>query len=502
MDMKTIDLWLPTWITLAPLLGIGLLLLIPKQQVIVHRVIGVLATLPSLGLAIYMYTQFDAGSTGWQWLKSVYWFHIPIGAEQSWSFYYHMGVDGLSMPLVLLTCIISTLAAIASMYIQEKVKGYYLLLLLLEINMLGVFLTTNLLLFFIFFELTLVIAYFLIGIWGYIKKERAANYFLIYNGIGSGFLLFAIIGLLVTCHTLEFPLIQEQIALHEAESSRLLWMIFIALLLAFAVKLPIFPFHTWMLKVHVEANPAIVMIHSGVLLKMGAYGLLRFGIGWFPDYMEVAAFVFAVMGLINLFYGAVLALVQKELKRVLAYSSISHMGILLLGIASLHVIGLQGALFQAISHGFISALLFFLVATLYDRAKTTELSELAGLARSMPVFSGIFLLAGFALLGLPGLSGFISEFFALLGLFQARPILAAISTIGFVLAACYTLRAVLKVTFGKTKQRLVDVSDLRYIELVPMMILVLLIVSIGIYPAWLSIPMETTLQTIVMKIGG
>ncbi len=500
--MKIMDEWLPTWILLAPLIGIILLLLTPKQKSMIHRVIGILATLPSLCLAIWMYLQFDQALDEWQWIKSVHWFQIPIGFDHAWEFTYHMGVDGLSMPLVLLTGIISTLAAIASLYIKENTKRFYILFLLLETSMLGVFLSANLLLFFIFFEVTLVTVYFLIGQWGYFRRERAANHFLIYNGIGSGFLLFAMIGILVTCETLEIPMLDERISALMAGDPAIFWLIFLAFLLAFAIKLPIFPFHSWMLRVHVEANPAIVMIHSGILLKMGAYGLLRFGVEWFPTFMKEAAFVLAIFGLINLFYGAILALVQKELKRMLAYSSISHMGIFLLGLAALNQIGLQGALFQAISHGLISALFFFLVGSLYERTKTTELQELSGIAKITPIFSGIFLVAGLALLGLPGLSGFISEFFSLLGLFQQLPILAAIGAIGLVFAVSYALRAVLKIIWGPTHERWQQLSDLRPFEWIPMMVIVFLIIAIGIYPDLLGKPMETTLQTIALRIGG
>ena len=310
------------------------------------------------------------------------------------------------------------------------------------------------------------------------------------------------IGILVTCETLEIPMLDERISALMAGDPAIFWLIFLAFLLAFAIKLPIFPFHSWMLRVHVEANPAIVMIHSGILLKMGAYGLLRFGVEWFPTFMKEAAFVLAIFGLINLFYGAILALVQKELKRMLAYSSISHMGIFLLGLAALNQIGLQGALFQAISHGLISALFFFLVGSLYERTKTTELQELSGIAKITPIFSGIFLVAGLALLGLPGLSGFISEFFSLLGLFQQLPILAAIGAIGLVFAVSYALRAVLKIIWGPTHERWQQLSDLRPFEWIPMMVIVFLIIAIGIYPDLLGKPMETTLQTIALRIGG
>lgn len=500
--MKILDQWLPTWIILAPLIGIILLLFIPKQKSTIHRIIGIFATLPSLGLAIYVYLHFDRTVGEWQWTQLMEWFQIPIGFSTTWKLNYHMGIDGISMPLVVLTCIISTLAAFASIHIKEKTKAFYMLFLLLEASMLGVFLSANLLLFFVFFEVTLITVYFLIGLWGYFQRERAANYFLIYNGIGSGFLLFAMIGILIACQTLDYPLVQERIPVLIAENSQIFWMMFLAFLLAFAVKLPIFPFHSWMLRVHVEANPAIVMIHAGILLKMGAYGLLRFGVNWFPEFMKESALVLAILGLINLFYGAILAFVQKELKRVLAYSSISHMGIFLLGLASLNQIGLQGALFQAISHGLISALLFFLVGSLYERTKTTELHELEGIAKIAPIFSGIFLVAGFALLGLPGLSGFISEFFSFLGLFNQLPILAAIGVVGLVLAVSYTLRALLKIIWGPTQERIASFSDLRQVEWIPMMAVVILIIAIGIYPDLLGKPMEMTLQTIALRIGG
>lgn len=500
--MKVFDLWLPTWIILAPLLGVLILLWVPKKYTLAHRVIGILATVPSLCFAIRLYLNFDLKEQGWQWLKSIFWFEIPVGIDRAWSVYYQQGVDGLSLPLVLLTCVISTLAAMASIYIKKKTKGYYLLFLLLETSILGVFLSTNLFLFFIFFELTLIFTYFLIGIWGYIRRERAANYFLIYNGLGSGFLLLAVVGVFVICGTLEFPLVQKELAQLTTEPPRLLWVIFIAFLLAFAIKLPVFPFHSWMLRVHVEAHPAIVMIHSGILLKMGAYGFLRFGIGWFPQMMKEVSLILIILGLISLFYGAILAFVQKELKRVLAYSSISHMGILLLGIASLQTIGLTGALFQAISHGLISALLFFLVGSLYERTRTTELQELGGIAKSMPIFSGLLMVGGLALLGLPGFSGFISEFFSFLGLFEQKPMLAGIGSIGLIFAAGYTLRAVLKITFGSTQKRNLQRSDLRSFEWFPMFICVLLIIAIGIYPDWLGDPMKQTIQTIALRIGG
>jgi NADH-quinone oxidoreductase subunit M len=506
---------LPTLITFAPLIGLVVLLLLPREKSGAHRVVGILGTLPSLGLALVMFGQFDALKQGMQWAQSIPWFSIPLASlnpqapATALSFHYSMGVDGLSMPLVVLTCIVTTLAAVASAYVKQRTKAYYLLLLLLLIGMNGVFLATNFFLFFIFFEVTLVAAFFLIGIWGFLGREKAANHFLLYNGVGSGFLLFAMVGLLLMSGSLDYTNIQEtagqmakQIHMLDGQTKSMIWLVFISLIIAFAIKLPMFPFHSWMLRVHVEAPTPVVMIHSGVLLKMGAYGLIRFGAGFFPGLMHKAAFVLALLGLVNILYGAILAFVETELKRVLAYSSVSHMGIVLFGLAAMNEVGLKGAIFQAVSHGLISALLFFIVGSLYERTKTTELNELGGLAKSMPVLSGLLLVGGLALLGLPGLSGFISEFMAFLGLFQVKPIVAAVGTLGLVLAAAYTLRAILKTTFGPLRERFADVVDAKGWEAGSLFVLVLLIVIIGIYPAVLAQPMDQTLEIILAGMGG
>jgi NADH-quinone oxidoreductase subunit M len=499
---------LPTLLTFTPLVGILVLLCLPRNHKMV-RLVGILATLPSLVCAIGLVQRFNPTAGKMQFVQSLRWFQIPFPKAEGWTFYYSMGVDGLSLTLVTLTCVISTLAAIASLFIKDRRKEYYSLLLLLQVGMTGVFLATNLFLFFLFFEVTLVVTFFLIGIWGYLGKERAANQFLLYNGLGSGFMLFSLIGLLVLTGSLEYVTLQEQMQhifsqpeLVQGSFKLLLWSIFLSLLLAFGIKLPVFPFHSWMLRVHVEAPTPVVMIHSGVLLKMGAYGILRFGVGLFPDYMKEVATVVAILGLINILYGAILAFVEPELKKVLAYSSVSQMGIILLGVASLNVIGLEGALFQAISHGLISALLFFLVGSLVERTKTTQLDELGGLAKSMPLLSGILLTAGMALLGLPGLSGFISEFFTFLGLFAVKPVMTLIATLGLILGVLYTLRAVLKTTYGPIKERYVTESDLSRVEATWMLVLVGLSLWIGLAPAVLGDAIGPSIQLMVSRMGG
>jgi NADH-quinone oxidoreductase subunit M len=276
----------------------------------------------------------------------------------------------------------------------------------------------------------------------------------------------------------------------------------IALLIAFAVKLPVAPLHTWMVRVHVQAPPAIVMIHSGILLKIGAYGLIRFGAGLFPKEFHSLALIIGIFGVINLLYGAFLAITQTDVKRVLAYSSVSHMGIVLIGLAAFNVEGITGAVFQVVSHGLISALLFFLVGVLYERSGTSELKAFGGLAKNMPILAGVLLAGGLASLGLPGMSGFISEFMAFLGLFEKMPILAAVGTLGLVLTAVYVLRAVMAITFGKEEEQQASYLDLSSVERIPAFVLLAAILFIGIYPAWLSDMLRPTLDAILLGIGG
>jgi NADH-quinone oxidoreductase subunit M len=403
--------------------------------------------------------------------------------------------------------------------------------------MFGVFMAQDLFLFFVFFEITLIPMFFLIGIWGYMNREKAANTFLIYNGLGSAIMLIAFFILISTAgfnqvmngnnmslyytgdvETIVHNLFQNANAYVNQTgfqdnpfflSEPMKWTLFILLLVAFGIKLPIFPFHTWMLKVHTEAPPSIVMIHSGILLKMGAYGLIRFGVLLFPNQAIQWATVLGILGVVNILYGAILAFVQKDFKLVLAYSSISHMGIVLLGLASFNAIGMEGAIFQLVSHGLISALMFLLVGSIYERTQTTTLEHLGGLASSVPFISGILLTAGMASLGLPGLSGFISEFLAFLGLFKTAKAIAVIGALGIIFTAAYVLRGVLSITFGPAKENFSAIRDARLIEAVPMVALVAFIVALGIYPYVLSSPLHSTvngfdqfLQNITTKMGG
>lgn len=524
-------------IAFTPLLGVLVLLFIPKQQGRLIKTIALIATLISLGLSGWLYAAYQTANVDPLQFKEQYdWIRIPLnkeGLEQITSFFFEikfsLAVDGLSLPLVFLTALVSAMAALASFHIKKRWKTFYILFLLLESGMFGVFMSQDLFLFFVFFEITLVPMFFLVGIWGFFDREKAANKFLIYNGLGSAIML---VVFLILVATAGFSLVQsnnevilsysgdiQQIAgnlfqnanaqVNIADpnnpffmSGTMKWVLFLLLLVAFGIKLPIFPFHTWMLRVHTEAPPSIVMIHSGILLKMGAYGLIRFGVLLFPAQAKEAALLLGILGVINIIYGAALAFVQKDFKLVLAYSSISHMGIVLLGLAAFNATGLEGAVFQLVSHGLISALMFLLVGSIQERTGTTELAKLGGLAKSVPFMSGMLLIAGMASLGLPGLSGFISEFLAFLGVFGVYKSLAVVGALGIILAAVYVLRGVLSITFGPQPALYAEMKDARLVEAIPMIALVAFILLIGVYPSVLSEPLHQTVNGMTRLIQG
>jgi NADH-quinone oxidoreductase subunit M len=519
-------------ILLSPLLGLIVVLLLPKHRSSWLKTAAFITTLVPLVLSLWLYSEYDKQQSGAPFDEQLNWAEIPLNKELQngisefvFKFQYALGIDGLSLPLVLLTALVTAMAALAAVHVKKRWKSFFVWFLLLETGMLGVFLARDVFMFFVFFEITLIAMYFLIGIWGYFNRERAANQFLLYNGIGSAIMLLAFV-LLVNTAGFRIEQAGEQASFIYSGSyadivrnmadpnawvnmkpeqmgminpfqmtDTMHWVLFIMLLVAFGIKLPIFPFHTWMLKVHTEAPPSVVMIHSGVLLKMGAYGLLRFGVILFPEQAREWAVVLAALGVVNILYGAVLAFRQQEFKLVLAYSSISHMGIVLLGLAAFNEIGLQGAIFQLVSHGLISALLFLIVGSMYERTGSTELSSLGGLARSMPFMSGVLLTAGLASLGLPGLSGFIGEFLSLLGLFESMRWLSAAAVLGVILTAVYVLRSVLKITFGSQPEKYGALKDARLIEAVPMIVLLAFILLLGCYPSVLT-------DTVQYSIGG
>jgi NADH-quinone oxidoreductase subunit M len=528
-------------ITFTPLVGALLVLLLPGTRTNWLRITAIIFTVIPLLLSLWLFASYQPSLGGGEYAEHSTWLQIPLNIEffnpgevstLRLEFDYNLAVDGISMPMVLLTSIISVMSALASVHIRKRWKTYYFLFLLLLTGIYGVFLARDLILFFVFFEVTLIPMFFLIGIWGYYDREKAATRFLIYNGLGSAAMLLSFLILIATLgfsttdgmnlafsgnYDVLLSNIADPNALAnvDAANSRYLgiflsdnarWTAFVLLLIAFGIKVPIFPFHTWMLKVHTEAPPAVVMIHSGILLKMGVYGLIRFVLFLFPDQMHSWATTLAVLGVINILYGAILACVQRDFKLVLAYSSISHMGIVLLGIASFEEVGLQGAIFQSVSHGLISALLFLIVGSLYERTNTTQLSELGGLAKTLPFMSGILLIAGLASLGLPGLSGFVGEFLSFMGLFGSMKILTAIGVLGILFAAVYVLRSILNMTYGPMPDTFANLKDARFVEAFPMITLAAFIVLLGVYPSILTDLMQYgfngLLEQIQTRMGG
>jgi len=525
-------------ITFAPLVGALVVLLLPAARSNWLRAAAIIFTLIPLVLSLWLFAAYHPSSGGGAYTEQATWLSIPLNNEGlpgveslKLVFDYHLAVDGISLPLVLLTSVVSTMAVLASVHIRKRWKTYYSLFLLLLTGIYGVFLARDLVLFFIFFEVTLIPMFFLIGIWGYYGREKAATRFLVYNGLGSAVMLLAFLILIVTLGfsiesanltftgnydvllgNLSDPNAWANIDAMETRGYGMFltdnarWAAFLLLLVAFGIKVPIFPFHTWMLRVHTEAPPAVVMIHSGILLKMGVYGLIRFVLFLFPEQSHSWSTVLAILGVVNILYGAVLACVQREFKLVLAYSSISHMGIVLLGIASLGEVGFQGAIFQSVSHGLISALLFLIVGSLYERTNTTQLDELGGLAKAIPFTSGILLLGGLASLGLPGLSGFVGEFLSFLGLFGSMKWLTAIGVLGILFAAVYVLRSILNITYGALPERFANMKDARFVEALPMIALAALIVLLGVYPSILTDLMQHgfdgLLEQLQTRVGG
>ncbi|GAB2721413.1 NuoM family protein [Paenibacillus thermoaerophilus] len=526
-------------LTFSPLLGFLVLLFVPGSQGRAVKTIGLAATLLPLLLAGWMYVDYNLHTREVvQYTEQHTWIRIPLAIEGDLTgvsdyyldFVYKLSADGLALPLAFLTTLVSAMAALAAWHIKKRWKTFFLLFLLLETGMLGVFFARDLFLFFLFFELTLIPMFFLIGIWGLRDRERAANKFLLYNGIGSAIMLIAFFIIVSTAgftfsqadgnttlfYSGDLDVILANVFQNTQSyvnqafegspfywSGEMKWTLFILLLIAFGIKLPIFPFHTWMLKVHAEAHPSVVMIHSGILLKMGAYGLLRFGVLLFPEQAKDAALALAIIGVVNILYGALLAMRQTEFRLMLAYSSVSHMGVVLLGLAALNATGIKGAVFQLVSHGLISALLFLIVGSLYERTKTTEIPQLGGLASSMPFMSGMLLMAGMASLGLPGLSGFVSEFMAFLGLFGAYPWVAAVGALGLIYTAVYVLRGIMGMTFGRAAAPAAadgELRDARFLEALPMIVLAAFILLIGIYPTVLSYPLEHTVDGFLQQL--
>lgn len=505
MELQFLNIGILSWITFLPIIGLVVVLLLPKNNQNAVRWTSAIFTGLQIILAGLIYFYFDRGLAGintqegfqfvekakWISVKSVPWFG-SINID------YFVGIDGISVPMVLLTALISFIAVFASWNINKSVKGYFALLLLLDTGMMGVFVSLDFFLFYVFWEIMLLPMYFLIGIWGGPRREYAAIKFFLYTLFGSVLMLLVMLALYFSVSIVD-PTTGEKIhtfnmlaMMNQAnyDPNSLLYglhtwwryVAYVGLFIGFAIKVPIFPFHTWLPDAHVEAPTAISVILAGVLLKMGTYGLLRVSFPMFPDGMVYFAIPLAILGFINIVYGALVAMAQTDFKKLIAYSSVSHMGIVILGMAALNTQGVTGAVMQMFNHGTITAMLFLIVGVLYDRAHTRGLNDFGGLANQMPKYTGIMTVAFFAALGLPGLSGFISEMFSFLGAFQVYRWITIASALGIVLTAAYMLWTLQRVFLGKLPDKWKDLPDINGRELFTLVPLAIIIIFLGIYP--------------------
>ena len=468
-----------TIITFFPVVGMIAISLIPKEKKNAIRWTALIATLPSLIGAIKIFIDFDRATKAMQFVEG------PYNWISAFNVQYYLGIDGISVTMVILTALISTICIIASWNIEKQLKGYFVLFLLLETGMMGTFVALDFFLFFVFWEVMLLPMYFLIGIWGGPRREYAAIKFFLYTMAGSVLMLLVLIALYFYSdgHTFNMVALQNQnLHIGPLSSHGFRVACWFGLFIAFAIKVPIFPFHTWLPDAHVEAPTAISVILAGVLLKMGTYGILRFNYQIFPDISVEFIKWIAVLGVINIIYGALCAMAQTDFKKLIAYSSVSHMGFVLLGIASLTSEGINGGVLQMFNHGTITAMLFLLVGVLYDRAHHRDLNGFGGIATIMPRYAVWTTIAFFAAVGLPGLSGFISEVLVFLGSFKTWPWLTTIAVTSVVLTAGYMLWTLQRVYLGKTNEKYKDLPDISTREAFCLLPLAVIVVFLGVYP--------------------
>jgi NADH-quinone oxidoreductase subunit M len=520
-----------SWATFFPLIGLAVILVFTAARYFLRlsrhtldhlaRVTGLLASGLSFGCSVLAWVWFDPSKSGVQLVQHFTWI-------KTFNIEYLMGVDGLSISMVLLTGLISFVAFIASLpwwsgakysemagmvdhgpddghhpkhFSVRMVPGYMCMLLLLQTGMMGTFVALDMFLFYVFWEVMLLPMYFLIGIWGGPRKEYAAIKFFLYTLVGSVLMLLAIIGIyynshaamladgtMSSGHTLNLLELAKQGAEGVFRRSPAVWgfaftkVAFIALFIGFAIKIPMVPFHTWLPDAHVEAPTPVSVILAGVLLKMGPYGILRFNYPLLPDATEWAASAIALFGVINIVYAAFVCLAQTDLKKLIAYSSVSHMGFTLLGMAAMTPTAISGAVFNMFSHGIISPMLFLIVGVIYDRAHHREIGRFGGLATALPEYSAMTGLAFFASLGLPGMCGFVSEFLVLSGSFSTFLLFTVISATAVIITAAYYLWAIHRAFLGKLNPTYKDYPDLNWRERVVLYPLGAIAVVLGFYP--------------------
>ena len=493
--MGFVDSHLLSLILFLPAAAAIILLFLPSDSLKLLRWFALLASLIPLGLSVYLWLRFSSDVGGFQFQEQYSWY-AAIGSTL------HLGVDGLSLTMVLLTTLLTPLAILASFSVVDRVKPYMMLFLFLETGMLGVFLALDLLLFFVFWEIGLVPMYFLINQWGSANKDYASLKFIIYTMGGSLGLLLGIQLLGTLFGTFDLAAITAQWKAVEGTLlgfpvSTVKAVVFWGFVIAFSVKVPIWPFHTWLPDAHTEAPTAGSMILAGVLLKLGAYGFLRLVLPLYPDEAKHFAFALALLATAAIVFGAFGSYGQTDFKRLVAYSSVNHMGFVVLGIAAAALasgtadarIALNGAILQMFNHGLSAAGMFFLVGVIYERTHTRNLQDYGGLYAIVPIYGGILIFTSMASLGLPGLNGFISEFLVVRGTFPLLTPYTAISMLGLLFTGAYILKGIKQVLHGPLNEkwahgehRLTEISARETIVIAPLMALMLVI---GVWPAWI-----------------
>lgn len=472
------DQMILTIVTFFPLVGALLLLFLKEENKQAIKLITLVTTILTFFFSLHLWFRFDMSTSAMQFAIKEPW--IPgLGIS------YNLGVDGISTLLILLTTLLTPIAVLSSWNsVENRLKGFMISILILETGMLGVFVSLDLFLFYLFWEVMLIPMYFLIGIWGGINRIYAAIKFVLFTMFGSLLMLVAIVALVVLNYkatgTYSFDLTQYyNLAIPPSTQT---WL-FAAFALAFLVKVPVFPFHTWLPDAHVQAPTAGSVILAGVLLKMGTYGFLRYCIPMFPNAFDAHVPIIAILALIGIIYGALVAMVQKDVKSLVAFSSVAHMGFVMIGMVALNDQGVQGSVLQMLNHGISTGALFLIVGMIYERRHTRMIADFGGIFKVMPIFATFFMIVTLSSIGLPGTNGFVGEFLILLGTFKLNIAYAVIATFGIVLGAAYMLWMFQRVVWGKTEnpenQKLIDINIREWVVLTP---LVALIFWIGLYP--------------------
>jgi NADH-quinone oxidoreductase subunit M len=483
-------------IVFIPLLAAVLLLLIPREEEEIARRVAFGATLLTFLLSLVLLAEFRGDTADFQFVERFSWI-ADFGIQ------YYVGIDGISLFLVLLTTLLMPLVILSSWDdVHKRVKEYLFFFLLLETGMLGTFVALDLFLFYVFWEVVLIPMYFLIGIWGGPRRIYAALKFLLYTMVGSLLMLVAILYLAYLHNTQHGAVTFDLLQLHKLTipPETQTWL-FAAFALSFAIKVPLFPFHTWLPDAHVEAPTGGSVILAGVLLKMGTYGFIRFAMPLFPAAAYEAVPVVMALAVIGIIYGALVAMVQPDLKKLVAYSSVSHLGFVMLGLFALNVQGVEGALYQMLNHGISTGALFFLVGVVYERRHTRLISEYGGLWKQVPLYAAVFLVVMLSSIGLPGLNGFIGEFLILLGAFGANTWAGVFGVSGVVLGAAYMLWMYQRVMFGPLRHeentKLTDLSRREVAVFVPLLALMLVM---GVYPKPFLARMEKSVETTLARV--